>query len=455
MEIMSLPVVAIVGRPNVGKSSLLNRLLGRRISIVDAIPGVTRDRVGAPWALGDGDDCGYAELVDTGGMGIVDVDDLSDHVETQIDTAVVDAAVILFIVDAREGLTPLDRRVAERLRLADARVILVANKVDQAETVAEVGDLHRLGFGEPMKVSAKHSVGLTDLREAVAAALGDTAGAAPDDDVMKLAIVGKRNAGKSTLINHLAGEQRVIVSETPGTTRDSVDVTVESDGRRLVVIDTAGLRKKRKVDGGIDFYSHHRSLRSVRRADVVAMMIDASVKVSQVDKALAGEIASAEKPAVIVVNKWDLARDVTTTEDYADYFARTFPHLSFAPIAFTTATEGLNVWRTVDLAEQLYVQSRTRVGTAELNEVIEDILKLHGPSHKAGTRPPKIRYASQIDTAPPTIVLFVNDPRSFDTSFRRFLVNRLRARLPYSEVPIRLLIRRGSKDRHAPDDEVR
>ncbi len=440
---MSLPVVAIVGRPNVGKSSLLNRLLGRRISIVDAIPGVTRDRVGAPWALGDGDDCGYAELVDTGGMGIVDSDDLSEHVEAQIDTAVVDAAVILFIVDAREGLTPLDRRVAERLRVEDTPVILVANKVDQADVATEIGDLHRLGFGEPLMVSAKHSVGLSDLRDAVAAALGDQAGEPPDDNVMKLAIVGKRNAGKSTLINYLAGEQRVIVSETPGTTRDSVDVAVARDGRRLVVIDTAGLRKRRKVDGGIDFYSHHRSLRSVRRADVVAMMIDASVKVSQVDKQLAGEIAGEEKPAVIVVNKWDLARDVTTTDDYADYFAKTFPHLSFAPIAFTTATEGLNVWRMVDVAEQLYVQSRTRVGTAEINEAIEDILKLRGPSHKAGTRPPKIRYA------PPTIVLFVNDPRSFDTSFRRFLVNRLRARLPYSEVPIRLLVRRGSKDRHA------
>ena len=450
---MSLPVVAIVGRPNVGKSSLLNRLLGRRISIVDAIPGVTRDRVGAPWALSDADDSGYAELVDTGGVGIVDSDDLSEHVESQIATAVREAAVIVFLVDAREGLTPLDRRVAERLRQQDTPVILVANKVDMAQTVAEVGDLHRLGFGEPMKVSAKHSVGLTDLRDKVAELLGADAGDAPDDDVMKLAIVGKRNAGKSTLINRLAGEQRVIVSETPGTTRDSVDVTVERDGRQFIVIDTAGLRKKRTVDGGIDFYSQHRALRSVRRADVVALMIDAGVKVSQVDKELAGAIAEAEKPVVIVVNKWDLARDVTTTEDYADYFAKTFPYMSFAPIAFTMATEGQNVWRMVGLAEQLYAQSRTRVGTAELNEVIEQILALRGPSHKSGTRPPKIRYVSQIATAPPTIVLFVNDPRSFDTSFRRFLVNQFRRRLPYSEVPIRLLLRRSGKDRHAPEGE--
>ena len=451
---MSLPVVAIVGRPNVGKSSLLNRLLGRRISIVDAIPGVTRDRVGAPWAVSDGDDSGYAELVDTGGVGIVDSDNLSEHVESQIATAVVEAAVILFLVDAREGLTPLDRRVAEMLRRQDTPVILVANKVDMAETIAEIGDLHRLGFGEPMKVSAKHSVGLTDLRDKVAEILGTDAGEAPDD-VMKLAVVGKRNAGKSTLVNHLAGEQRVIVSETPGTTRDSVDVTVERDGRQFIVIDTAGLRKKRKVDGGIDFYSQHRALRSVRRADVVALMIDAGVKVSQVDKELAGAIAEAQKPVVIVVNKWDLARDATTTEDYADYFAKTFPYMSFAPIAFTTATEGENVWQTVELAEQLYAQSRTRVGTAELNEVIKEILALRGPSHKAGTRPPKIRYVSQIATAPPTIVLFVNDPRSFDTSFRRFLVNQFRSRLPYSEVPIRLLLRRGSKDRHAPEGEGR
>ncbi len=452
---MSLPVVAIVGRPNVGKSSLLNCLVGRRISIVDATPGVTRDRVGVPWALEDGDDAGYAELVDTGGVGIVDSDDLSEHVESQIVTAVAEASLILFIVDAREGVTPLDRRVAERLRQQDMPVLLVANKMDMDETRSELGDLHRLGFGEPMKVSAKHSVGLTDLRDKVAEMLGADAGEAPDDDVMKLAIVGKRNAGKSTLINHLAGEQRVIVSETPGTTRDSVDVTVERNGRRLIVIDTAGLRKKRKVDGGIDFYSQHRALRSVRRTDVVALMIDASVRVSQVDKELAGAIAEAQKPVVIVVNKWDLARDATTTEDYADYFAKTFPHLSFAPIAFTSATEGENVWQMVELAEQLYAQSRTRVGTAELNEVIEEILALRGPSHKAGTKPPKIRYVSQIATAPPTIVLFVNDPRSFDTSFRRFLVNQFRSRLPYSEVPIRLLLRRGSKDRHAPEGEGR
>jgi len=444
---MSLPIVAIVGRPNVGKSSLLNRLLGRRIAIVDMTPGVTRDRVGAPWALGDGDNCGYAELVDTGGVGIVDIDDLSERVESQIARAVAEAAVILFIVDAREGVTPLDRRVAERLRRQDSPVILVANKVDQADLASEIGDLHRLGFGEPLAVSAKHGSGLTELRERVAKVIGSAAGPAPDE-VMKLAIVGKRNAGKSTLINHLAGEQRVIVSQTPGTTRDSIDVTIERQGRQFIVIDTAGLRKRRKVDGGIDYYSHHRSLRSVRRADVVAMIIDASVKVSQVDKELAGEIAEAEKPVVIVVNKWDLARQTTSTEDYAEYFAKTFPYLSFAPICFTTATNGENVWETVGVAEQLYVQSRTRVGTAELNEAIQDILAQRGPSHKAGTRPPKIRYVSQIATAPPTILLFVNDPRSFDTSFRRFVVNQLRQRLPYREVPIRLLLRRGSRDRH-------
>ncbi len=445
---MSLPVVAIVGRPNVGKSSLLNCLVGRRISIVDATPGVTRDRVGVPWALEDGDDSGYAELVDTGGVGIVDSDDLSEHVESQIVTAVAEASLILFIVDAREGVTPLDRHVAERLRQQDMPVLLVANKMDMDETRSELGDLHRLGFGEPMLTSAKHSKGLTDLRDKVAEIIGAQAGEAPDDGVMKLAIVGKRNAGKSTLINHLAGEQRVIVSEVPGTTRDSVDVTVERDGQKLLVIDTAGLRKKRRVDGTIDFYSHHRALRSVRRSDVVALMIDASLKVSQVDKELAGAIAEAEKPVVIVVNKWDLARDVTTTEDYADYFAKTFPYMAYAPICFASATEGLNVWQTVKVAEQLFEQSRTRVGTAKLNDVVEEILAQRGPSHKAGTRPPKIRYVSQIAVAPPTIVLFVNDTRSFDTSYRRFLVNQFRARLPYSEVPIRLLMRRGSKDRH-------
>jgi len=435
--VMSLPVVAIVGRPNVGKSSLLNCLVGRRISIVDPTPGVTRDRVCSPLPVGDG----YVELVDTGGMGIEDVDDLTEHVKSQISYALREAAVILFVVDAREGVTSLDRNVAAELRRQNKPVILVANKIDTVRGLFETGELHSLGFGEPKEVSAHHGIGRKDLLDAIARSLGERAGDSLPEPIMKLAVVGKRNAGKSTFINSLAGQPRVIVYEIPGTTRDSVDVQVELDGRTFVLIDTAGARKRKQLAGDIEFYSYHRAMRSIRRADVVALMIDASVPVSRVDKKLAREIAEQFKPVVLVVNKWDLAREAASGEDYAEYLGKALPELSYAPISLTTATEGENVRETVDLAEQLFQQAGTRVTTGRLNAVVREILDARGPSHKAGTKPPKILYVSQIATAPPTIVCFVNDLRSFDAGYQRYLLNRLRERLPFSEVPIRLIFR--------------
>ncbi len=441
---MSLPIVAIVGRPNVGKSSLLNCLVGRRIAIVDATPGVTRDRIGAPLPLGEGEQARYVELVDTGGMGVEDIDRLTDRIEAQIAFAIDSAAMVLFIVDAREGVQPLDRLVAERLRKQQKPVVLVANKVDDLAVPLETGELFSLGFGPPVQTSAKHSVGRRELLERIAQAVGEHA-KAETKPVMQLAVVGKRNAGKSSFINALAGEQRVIVSETPGTTRDSVDVRVRLDGREFVVIDTAGVRKTRKLDGDIEYYSHHRAMRSIRRADVVAMLIDASVPVSQVDKALAGEIAEQLKPVVLVVNKWDLATGKADGEKYVEYLGKTFPELSFAPVSLTTATENLNVRETVRLAEELYTQSRTRVGTGELNAILAEIVALRGPSHPRGTKPPKILYASQIAVEPPTIVCFVNDVRSFQGNYVRFLLNQFRERLPFAEVPIRLIFRRRGK----------
>lgn len=449
---MSLPVVAIVGRPNVGKSSLLNCLAGRRISIVDPTPGVTRDRVSTTLALGEGEETRYIELVDTGGMGVEDADQLTEHVENQIRYSIAAASLVLFVVDAREGVTALDRLVAERLRRWNKPVILVANKIDQADVRSELGELTRLGFGEPIPVSAAHRQNIDDLLEAMRRRLGDLPFDLPPEPVMKLAVVGKRNAGKSTFINALAGEERVIVSETPGTTRDSVDVLIEFEGRRLMLIDTAGVKKKSRFASDIEFYSQHRAFRSIRRADVVAMLLDASVPVSQVDKDLAGAIAEEYKPVVIVVNKWDLARGVASGEDYIRYFEKTFPELSYAPVSLTAAREGLNLRETVALAEQLFAQACHRVPTASLNEVIQKILQKRGPSHKTGTKPPKLYYASQVAVEPPTIVCFVNDPASFDQGYQRYLVNQLREHLPFSEVPIRLLLRRRERNQQPPSE---
>ena len=433
---MALPIVAIVGRPNVGKSSLLNCLVGKRIAIVDALPGVTRDRISAPVPLGDG----YVELLDTGGIGVEDPDGLTGQITQQIEFAVASAAVILFVVDAREGLTPLDRTVAEKLRRASAPAILVANKVDAEGQSLELGELNALGFGEPLGVSALHRRGLADLIDAIAERVGQV-GEGVEEPVMKIAIVGKRNVGKSTFVNALAGAERVIVSETPGTTRDSVDVRFEMDGRALVAIDTAGVRKRRKLADDIEFYSRHRALRSIRRADVVLFMIEATEPVGRVDKQLVQYVTELFKPLVLLVNKWDLAEDRATQDDYGPYLTKELPELPYAPIVFTRAHEGVGVREAVDMAGELFRQSRLRVGTSELNVCIEEIVSHHSPRAGRSGRPSRIYYATQITAAPPTIVCFVNALDPFDATYQRYMLNQFRQRLPFSEVPIRLLFR--------------
>jgi len=425
-----------VGRPNVGKSSLLNALARRRIAIVDSVPGVTRDRLSAVVPVGEG----YVELLDTGGFGIEDRDDLSEHVNEQIEQAMASADLVLFVVDARQGVQPLDRAVAERLRRQAKPVILVANKVDAPNAAVEVGELYGLGVGEPVCTSAIHRLGLSELLEAVEARLGPPAQEV-EEPTMKLAIVGKRNVGKSTFINALAGAERVIVSEVPGTTRDSVDVRVEMDGQVLTVIDTAGLRRRSKLADGIEFYSQHRALRSIRRADVVLLMLDATVPVGRVEKRLARYLSELFKPTVIAVNKWDLAEGRANREDYAPYITRTLPELAYAPIVLTCATEGTGLAEAVGLASELFTQARRRVGTGQLNAAVAEIVAHHCPKRGRTTRPGRIYFATQIAVAPPTVVLFVNDVSVFDAAYQRYLLNQLRDRLPFPEVPIRLLLR--------------
>ncbi len=418
----------------------MNCLARRRISIVEPTSGVTRDRISTEIQYNN-----YVfELVDTGGMGVKDVDGLTGEIETQIEIALLSADVILFVVDVREGVTPLDSMVTEKLRRLGKKIILVANKVDTPKFEYYVSDFNKLGFGEALPMSALERFGRTELLDRIISQLpAPCLEPAPAEPVMKLAIVGKRNAGKSTLINTLAKEQRVIVSEVPGTTRDSVDVRFEIDGKQILAIDTAGVRKKRQVKDSIEFYSMARAERSIRRADVVLLLIDATLKVSEVDKKLGDYIISEYKPCIIVINKWDLAQG-TEAEKFNEYIHKCLPGLSFAPISFISAKKNVHIVEMVHLALELYEQANTRIPTSELNLALEEALTLHRPTRKK-TRSPRIYYATQVGVSPPTFVLFVNDPKLFDSDYERYLSNQLRSKLPFSEIPLKFHFRARTK----------
>jgi len=435
---MAMPVVAIIGRPNVGKSSLFNALAGEMISIVEPTAGVTRDRVSTIIERGDK----YFELVDTGGYGVVDAQQLSEHIEQQITTAIESANIVLFMVDIREGIVPLDEAIARLLRKGKFDVIGVANKADGAKMFPEAGEFSKLGFGEFVCISATNNLNKAVLLDKIFEKLEHLETGPPAKPVMKIAIVGKQNTGKSTLVNAMVGSERVIVDERPGTTRDAIDVRFEKDGKTIVVIDTAGIRKKSKIADSIEFYSYVRATRSIQRADVVLLLIDATLEVSEVDKKIARFIADEYKSCIIVINKWDLAKETAVAGNYEDYLTKVLAGLRYAPIAFTTATEAKNVQSVLDLAAEVFKQTTTWVPTGRLNKAFETIKAEGVSAAKRGKgKHPKIYYATQTAVNPVTILMFVNKPELFEENYRRFIVGRLRELLPISEVPIKLSTR--------------
>ncbi|MBI1913861.1 MAG: ribosome biogenesis GTPase Der [Planctomycetes bacterium] len=442
---MAVPVVAIIGRPNVGKSSIFNWLVRRRIAIVDPTAGVTRDRISNLVKVSER----FFELVDTGGLGIKDVDNLTAHIEQQIDAAIDQASVILFVVDARSGITTLDEQVAARLRYVNKPILCVANKSDTPELETEAAEFYKLGRGKLACVSAKQNRNRQLLLDLVAERLPPPEEDDPNGPVaMKLAIVGRRNTGKSTFINSLAQSERMIVSEVPGTTRDSVDVRFERDGLTFVAIDTAGVRRKKSLGSDIEFYSLHRAERSVRRADVVLLFLDAQQTVSKVDKQLAEYVLEQHKPVIFVVNKWDLMAPMPTGK-FGQYLRMTFPSLDFVPVAFITATSGKNVYAVLNLAQNLHKQASARVGTSELNRVLREALDQHAPPLRQNRRP-KVYFATQVASNPPTIVLFTNGPDLFDKTYQRYLLKTFRDQLPFREIPIKLHLRHRRRGEQAP-----
>ena len=436
---MPIAHVVITGRPNVGKSSLFNMLVHSRVSIVDAFPGVTRDRVARACVHEDA----TFELVDTGGVGIVDSQGLEEDVSRQIEIAICDADLILFVVDARQGIMAADEDLGRRLRALGPPVILVCNKVDEPRFEPDAADFYALGMGEPLMTSCTSREGRLDLLDRIVTELAQR-GAPVDQEAppgTKIAIVGKRNAGKSTLINRLCGRERVIVSQLAGTTRDSVDVTFEHGGMTYTAIDTAGVRRRKSIQNSVDFYSQARTVRAIRRADVVLFLLDASTEVSRVDKKLCDLVVAEYKPVITVVNKWDLAMEKgATPAAFEAYLADRLSGVAFAPLACASALTGLNVTGLLKLADDLAAQSLRRISTGELNRIVRELYARRAPRPKGG-KVGRIYYATQVEVAPPTIMLFVNDRALFDAGYLRYVANHIRAQSPFSEVPVRLFLR--------------
>ena len=438
---MSKPLVAIVGRPNVGKSTFFNRIVGQRISIVEDTPGVTRDRLYA-----DAEWCGHSfTLIDTGGLEIKSEDVMWSHIRAQAQIAVETADVIVFMLDGKTGLTHEDYEVAAYLRKSRKPILLVVNKLDNNEQHL-LYDFYELGLGEPIGISAGQAKGLGDVLDEIVKLTGKYE-TEEKEEALKIAVVGKPNAGKSSLVNKLLGYDRVIVSDIAGTTRDAIDTRIKIGDKEYILIDTAGIRRKRSVEEDLEQYSVMRSLGAVRRADVCLIVIDSSEELSEQDAKIAGYVHEQGKPSVVVMNKWDVVeKDTYTIEKYNRKLKEELKFMDYFIPTYVSAKTGKRVDNLIKLAERAYENASRRISTGLLNDVLREAILTNEPPSKNGKRL-KIYYVTEVSANPPTFVIFVNDDTLMHFSYRRYLENALRRSFDFEGTPIRLIIRnKNEKD---------
>lgn len=438
---MSKPLVAIVGRPNVGKSTFFNRIVGQRISIVEDTPGVTRDRLYA-----DAEWCGHSfTLIDTGGLEIKSEDVMWSHIRAQAQIAVETADVIVFMLDGKTGLTHEDYEVAAYLRKSRKPILLVVNKLDNNEQHL-LYDFYELGLGEPIGISAGQAKGLGDVLDEIVKLTGKYE-TEEKEEALKIAVVGKPNAGKSSLVNKLLGYDRVIVSDIAGTTRDAIDTRIKIGDKEYILIDTAGIRRKRSVEEDLEQYSVMRSLGAVRRADVCLIVIDSSEELSEQDVKIAGYVHEQGKPSVVVMNKWDVVeKDTYTIEKYNRKLKEELKFMDYFIPTYVSAKTGKRVDNLIKLAERAYENASRRISTGLLNDVLREAILTNEPPSKNGKRL-KIYYVTEVSAIPPTFVIFVNDDTLMHFSYRRYLENALRRSFDFEGTPVRLIIRnKNEKD---------
>lgn len=440
---MIKPIVAVVGRPNVGKSSFFNRVAGRRISIVEDTPGVTRDRL-----YTDVDWAGYAfTMIDTGGIAPSSDDEWQQYIAYQAQLAIDIADVVLMIVDGKEGITSNDRYVAQILRKSKKPIVLAVNKMENADYNLAV-EFYELGLGEPFCMSCSHGEGVADVLDEVVGHFRVKVDATETDETLKIAIVGRPNAGKSSLTNRLLGEDRVVVSDVAGTTRDAVDVPFRYNGKDYILIDTAGIRRKNKIDyESIEGFSVMRSLTAIRRADIVLYVLDASDEITEQDVRVLGYVHEQGKPSVILYNKWDLVeKDSKTVNRYKQTLAQNLKFMDYFVVEYVSAKDGTRLGRIMEKVEYVYNNACARISTGLLNEILQDAMSTTEPPTHNGKRL-KINYITQVAVTPPSFAIFVNNPDLVHFSYLRYLENCLRRARNFEGTPIRLFIRKKNKDK--------